>query len=249
MAKNKKPKKRKKLKFVKAPVLDQANSTLKKWEITIDKEGFNKIKHNLEFIQILNLARVTNALNFCYKALLDAGMAETPSGKRQLFYAMSFSNAVLFEGLVFAEKLENYFFDYDSYKKGFEVLLSDPVTKEIRSDGSRFNKIRNRMTYHFSPSIFEEVLRWAEFDTYVFGSSYGESNGDTFYSLPEDYAINFIIGKHSEIEEGKQIYEKMVQEIVSVMTRFFNSSQELIAEALLKKGWKIEEIKDSDNSQ
>jgi|GEM_PF-2146802 len=241
-ARNKKVKKRKGLRFVKRPDPKKTTNDFPAWKVTIDKKGFEKLKHNQEFIHILNLARVTNALNFCYKAIIDAGQAETPAGKRQLFYGMSFSNAVLYEGLTFAKKLEDYFFDYDSYKTGFEVLLNDPITKEITTKSSRFDKIRNRVTYHFHEDIFEKVLQWAEFDSYVFGSGHSDKNGDMFFSLAEDLVINFIIGKHVEMEEGREIYNKMIQEITYVMVRFFNSSQALIAEALLKKGWKIEEI-------
>ncbi len=240
MAKSKKNPKRKKLKLKKTPTQKQLSPAPKGWKLTIEKEGFDKLRHNQEFMHILNLARVTNALNFCYKALFDAGEAETPSGKRQLFYGMSFCNAVLYEGLACAGKLEDYFFDYDSYKKGFEVLLSDTLTKEIMRKGSRFDKIRNRLTYHFHPDIFEKVLPWGEFDSYMFGSGHSDKFGDIFYSLPEDLAINFLIGEHKEMEEGKQIYEKMMEEIISVMIRFVKSSEELIAEALLKKGWKVQ---------
>jgi hypothetical protein len=244
MAKGKKNPKRKKLRFIKPPAQKQLSPVPKGWKLTIEKEGFDKLRHNPEFMHILNLARVTNALNFCYKTLFDAGEAETPSGKRQLFYGMSFCNAVLYEGLDCARKLEDYFFDYESYKKGFEVLLNDPPTKQIMTKGSPFDKIRNRVTYHFNPSIFEDVLTWAEFDSYVFGSGHSDKFGDIFYSLPEDLAINFLIGEHKEMEEGKQIYEKMTGEIISVMIRFVKSSEELIAEALLKKGWKVQFAED-----
>jgi hypothetical protein len=256
MAKKKPRKKRKKVRYVKPrPTPKPATNAVleitadQQYKIVINKEGFDKLRHNPEFIQILNLSRVSNSLSFCYQSIIDAGQSETPAKRRHLYYASTFANAVLFEGLTCAKKLEDYFFDRKTYTEGLGVLLNDPITREIMEKGSRFDKIRNRVTFHFNPTIFEDVLTWAEFDSYIFGMGQGPHNGGFFFTLPEDLALNFIVGGKHEDDEGKEIYNKMQADIVSVMVRFFNAAQDLISEFLVDKGWTVELVAQTTNTE
>lgn len=217
------------------------------WSIVIEKEGFDKLRTDLEFALILNLARATNSLSFCYEAVIYVDKKDSFNTHRQLYHGMSFAAAVLYEGLKCAKKLEEYFFDFDSYKDGFELLLKDPIVEEMMKPKTRFDQLRNRVTYHFNEDIIERVLPWIEFDSYVFGRGKGETYRHQHYTLAEDIALNFIIGEEKDPVKGQQIYKEMWDQIIYVMTRFFSASQKLIAEVLLKKGWKVK-VEEKDNT-
>ena len=64
-------------------------------EIRTTKEEFDKLRSDRQFAKLLNLARVVNAIYFCFHTLLEYGGDSTPVGQRQHINAFLFSTGAL----------------------------------------------------------------------------------------------------------------------------------------------------------
>src|SRR5687768_14722800 len=84
---------------------------------------FSALRSDTAFIEIVRLARVTNALAFAYPPLLLTLENQSPSARRDRLTAMLYAGAFLHEGLHVAQGLGQHFRHYPQYKSGFAKLL------------------------------------------------------------------------------------------------------------------------------
>ncbi len=161
-------------------------------EIYISKEDFDKLRSDRSFVKLLNLARVVNALYFCFNAILDYTNDVTPAGQRQFYNAFLFSSGALYEGLIVADTLEKHFGDLDSYRNGFGKLLNNGKTKEMRT--TVLERIRNSCVFHFSEGVARKTIKTLDLPSYIFATNIGTKRAGTYYNLADETVINFLLG-------------------------------------------------------
>jgi hypothetical protein len=213
------------------------------WEIYISKEDFEKLRSDPSFLTLLPLARVVNALKFCFQTLIEHSAPDTPSGFRQHINSFLFSCGVLYEGLKIANKLGKRFGEREAFRNGFGKLLKRRETKKLNE--TVLNSMRNKLVFHFDEDVAPSVLKTFDLDTYVFATADGSQSGAVYYSLADSVAINFIIGEPGSKEEEERIFREILQSISIVITEYVSAADSLIADVLKDMNWKGRERKKS----
>jgi hypothetical protein len=211
-------------------------------EVYISKEDFDKLRSDRSFVKLLVLARVVNALYFCFSALLDYKNDLTPAGQRQSYNAFLFSSGALYEGLIVADTLEKHFGDRDSYSKGFGKLLKDAKTKEIRS--TILERMRNSCVFHFSEGVARKTIKTLNLQSYIFATNVGRKRSGTYYNLADETVINFLLGDPSSPAEEERKFRSDTQSVTDLLAAFVDSADSLIGEVLAEGSWKMRVKKD-----
>src|SRR6266404_3074188 len=168
-------------------------------EIRTSKGEFDKLRSDRRFAKLLNLARVVNAIYFCFHSLLEYSGDTTPAGQRQHLNAFFFSTGALYEGLVVADSLEKYFGDRESYQNGFGKFLNDPATQELRR--TTLKRMRNKFVFHYDEDVAKKLLKLLDLKSYVFATNIGSKRKGTYYNLADEVAINYLVKDSVSKEE------------------------------------------------
>ena len=210
------------------------------WDVFCTKEIFEKLKNDERFLNILTLARFFNALRFCQQPVIDARSSNRPSSSRQSINSFLFAGSVLYEGFLLAEKLGQHFRDFDSFKKGFAVLLRDNKIRMLRE--TVLKRMRNKFVFHFDHDIVSEALEYFELPNYRFATGFGKSSGELYYGLADEVAMNYLLQpkpNDTDTELDNRL-RSMMKEITQLMGQFTDAAERLIAEVLVSMGWTAE---------
>lgn len=204
--------------------------------VKIRKEKIDELRNDEEFVCALNLARMMNALSFCYESLKrTGGVDKTAVQNRQTVYGLSFMAATLYEAMDKVEEMRETLQGYDLYANGFSVFFADPLTKELRERYSSFHVMRNRTTFHFDPGVLQKTLKWIDLDEYVWLTGDGVTGAGSFYQMADDVILHFMVGKNLPDEQGRTAYLKIWEDIFNVTATFTNLAHKLVAEILVRK--------------
>jgi hypothetical protein len=207
-----------------------------RWEVYIPKIGFEKIRSDARLAALLRLARIVNALNFCFRALLQSNDEDTPAATRQHINSFLFACGILYEGIKVAKTLGKHFGDRESFKQGLAQLLKDKETKKLQE--TALNSMRNKIVFHYDEDAVTSTLSDLDLKSYIFASGYSPKTGETYYTLADEIAINFIIGAPGSKEEEDRIFRETLTRTVKVVTEFVRSSDALIADVLADMKWR-----------
>lgn len=101
----------------------------KRWTIEIDKTGFDKLKSDEKFWQLVALSRAVNALRFVQVALLaHSEESDSLHATRTRFNSFFFTCALLYEALRLVERMCKHFHQTPEFAPLHEIL------KEPRGD-------------------------------------------------------------------------------------------------------------------
>jgi hypothetical protein len=207
-----------------------------RWSFTASAEEFERFRADPQFATLLTLARVVNALQFCFHALLEPGGGDEPAHLRQRMNALLFSAGILHEGFAVAQTLGKHFRGRDSYQNGFRKLLADPVTQRLRS--TVLQTMRNDIAFHFNPDVAAAVLKGLNLDKYVFVTGVGPREGRMYYQLADEIVFNHLIGEGRSQEEEAQALKQLLIDFTYVISGFVNAASTLIPDVLVDMGWK-----------
>jgi hypothetical protein len=210
-----------------------------KWEIYLSKADFDRQRSDPRLPVILNLARIVNVLNFCFRTLLQSKDDGTPAEQRQYFNSFLFACGILYEGLKVANTLGKRFGDRDSFRNGFGRLLKDKETKRLLE--TVLNPMRNKIVFHFEEDVMKTTVQELDLESYSFVVGSGQASGDAYYELADTTAINFIIGNPDSKEEASQSFRETVKSITQVLSGYTDSANVLIVDVLRELNWKRRE--------
>jgi hypothetical protein len=209
------------------------------YDITCSKNDFEHLRTNEEFLELVSLARVLNALRFFYKTAMDSYALSGPVRARSSINSFLYAGSVLYEGFRTVEKLGKDLKSLDSYKSGFGVLLKDQTVRSFR--GSVLYKMRNKFVFHFDATVAKEALKEFHLPEYKFASGESKAGGDMYFGLADEAMINYLlepIGNEPD-ESLKRRYEKILQETVEVMGRFIKCAEKLMGDVLSNMGFSV----------
>jgi hypothetical protein len=207
-----------------------------RWEVYISKEDFERLRTDPRFVSLLPLARVTNALKFCFQVLIEQGIGDTPAATRQHINAFLFACGVLYEGLKIANTLGKQHSERTSFRNGFGKLLKSKDTKRLND--TVLNAMRNKLVFHFDEDVAPSVLESLNLEQYAFATADGDKSGAVYYNLADEIAINFIVGAPGSKEEEDRIFRETLETIARVITNFVSSADSLIADVLKDLNWR-----------
>jgi hypothetical protein len=210
----------------------------KKWDISLKKESFEKYRKDPGFALLLTLARVVNSLYFCQVPAVNLDINDnSPSAHRQRINSFFFTCGVLYEGLKVANSVGEYFGRSKSFKELFIPLLKDKKTKRIEKDV--LSRFRNKIVFHFDKDVAPNILDILDFETYIFAAASGDRNGDVYYGLADEIAINYMIGNQESEEKERSIARIIMTEVTEVAISFIDAAEKLFAEVLRDMGWEV----------
>jgi hypothetical protein len=212
-----------------------------RWEVYISKEEFEMLRSDASFLALLPLARVVNALRFCFQTLLEHSSDDKPSGLRQHINSFLFACGVLYEGLKIANTLGKQFGSRKSFRDGFGKLLKSKETKKLNE--TVLNPMRNKLVFHFDEDVAPSVLKNLDLERYAFATADGSKSGEIYYDLADEVAINFIIGEPGSRAEEDRVFREILKGVSIVMTEYVNSADSLIVDVLKDLNWKQRERK------
>jgi hypothetical protein len=210
-----------------------------RWEISVHQEQFEKIRSNPRLALLVTLARVVNALRFCHLAVVSLGDEDTPSDQRQRVNSFLFTSGILYEGLKVAGVLGKHFGSRDSFK-AMAAVLGDTRAKQLREGVLR--KLRNKVVFHYDDDVAPQALGQLELNRYVFATGLGSKNGDVYYNLADEVAVNHVVGQPTTVEAERETLHSMIRDITDVTVAFLDASEHLMVDALGDLGFEGHEL-------
>lgn len=211
-------------------------------EIFMSEEEFNKLRSDFRFARILTLARVCNALEFCFTTARDYSEDRTTKGSRQMINSLMFSMGVLYEGFKVVDNLEKHFGDKNSFKKGFGKLLNDKEVKDLREKHLR--NARDTFIFHYDNKVFSStILETLDLPEYVFATMQSPKYDGIYFNLADSIPFNYLT-KDAQAKDKINViiyYHGMLGKIIH---KYKESANFLIKDVLEEKGWQIREKSD-----
>jgi len=209
------------------------------YDISCSESTFNSIKSDDRFLKMLILSRCVNGLKFCLKSFVDTKGQTGPLAAGIILNSVFFSSSVLYEGFLLMDRLANDFRDIDSFKNGFGVLLHDKNVRQLRD--TFLNRMRNKFVFHFDNEVPQESLTNFKLPEYKFASGNGMSSGGMWFTLADEVVLNYLLqpDKDETDDELKKKYIKLLQDVSSIIFRFNESAEKLIAEVLGGMGFTV----------
>lgn len=206
------------------------------FELIIEKSKFEELIKNSIFIDMLDLARIENALAFCNQTVIDYP-GETPVSVRQRFRAFFFTIGILHEGLKKIQNLERKY----GHKKSFKSKAFDDGFRKLLAESSVINflenfsdNVRDKTAFHFDKDIIKTALRnkkGFKLDKFIFAKADSEKAGDIYFVLADEIDFNYhlsLIGKDNSIDDLKEV----VGETMEILSKYLKASSEFIVEQM-----------------
>lgn len=216
----------------------------RRWEITLSKEEFERVKQDERFWAILTLARILNALRFVQLAGLSAESNDTPYTQRQRLNSFLFLGAILYDGLIFARSLGKHFREFPEFKDGFGRLFED---REVRDfSDNMLSKLRNKFVFHFDKDVAPEAIRSLDLTQYVFASGADRHTGTVHYWLADVASLFCLLDQDNGVSIGdlQAWFTNLIHRTTDLSGRFGTAAEELIAAAMEGLGAGTLEFKD-----
>jgi hypothetical protein len=215
-------------------------------EVFMLNEDFDKIRSDFRFARIIRLARVCNAILFCFNSYLDYMDDDSPMGLRQRFNATFFLAGILYEGLEVIDNLKIHFGECKSFKNGFEKLINESNVIDFRKN--ELATSRDKFIFHYDKDVATKSLKILDFPEYLFVTASGTELGSSYFNLADEVAINYLIDNLKSKEDEKQFMRNYYGMLASISTEFIHSADKLFGEVLNEMGWKIRERKLDDSN-
>ena len=195
---------------------------------------FGALRSDPAFVEIVRLARVTNALAFAYPPLLVTLEDQSPSARRDRFAAMAYAGALLHEGLHVAQGLGKHFRHLPQYKAGFAKLLGDRKVATFRKEV--LDKLRDELVFHFdAKSVATGLTKFPEEETLIASMS-DARHGNIYFDFADEVVLGYLYGDAESPEEYLAHVAKFIEEIAEMLNRYMSAAHSLIPAALRKMG-------------
>ena len=208
------------------------------------KELWASIRTDPAFVELVRLARVTNALALAYPPLLVSLEDQSPAARRDRFVAMAYAGSLLHEGLIVAQGLGKHFRHLKQYKKGFARLFSDKTIKEFRK--KTLSKLRDELVFHVDrESVAQGLRQFPDAETLI-ATSVNFRQGDIYFDLADEIVLDYLYGHAETEEEYLAEVGKFIERIADLLNLYMRASHSLISAALNELGCHIKPFERPD---
>jgi hypothetical protein len=164
-------------------------------------------------------------------ALVNDAEDFSPAASRSRINSFLFGSAILYEGLLLAEKMNQQFGRNETYHQGLHALLKDPTARVLRQ--SHMGPARNFAVFHYDPEEFGRIVRSAGVDECEFMTGLGNLSRESYFPFADTLAAELLMGKAS----SDDFYENLgsvMSETRELAQRFVRSSELLISRCLFE---------------
>ena len=197
-------------------------------------ERWATLRSEPAFLELVRLARVTNALALVYPPIFVSHDDQSPAARRDRFAAMVYAGALLHEGLHVAQGLGKHFRDLKQYKEGFAKLLGDRGVGKFRT--KTLDKVRDKLVFHVDrESIAKGLARYPEGETLIATAS-DFSQGHSYFDLADEVVLGYLFGDALTADEYLARVESFLGETSDLHSRYMRAAHSLIPAALRRMG-------------
>ena len=214
-----------------------------RWEVALTEEQRAMFGAKPGLLQLLTLARVVNALMFCFDAILRIEQDGSPATSRQTTNSVFFTAGVLYEGLLTAEEIREHFGDRESYREGLGKMLADPGIVRLRD--KVLIRLRNQVAFHFDKKMAPKIWKEINLPTLRFAVGRGKTSGGMYYQLADEVAINYFINEVLGVKGSAGVeleaYKDHLRELRDTLTSFVHGADRLIGDVMSELGCTVRE--------
>ena len=205
------------------------------YKITCSREQLLAQCGDTRLHRAATLARIANSLRFAQMASTPPDGSSETAANRQRAASFFYLTGLLYEALVFADRLGAQFKDSPAFRDGFAKLLKEPRTRELR-DGV-LNRLRNKAIYHHDDDVFEQGLPLVDADEIVFLRADARRPSAYSYELADVAILRFALASNSPTAAFLTEVSEVMIKVVEVSARFAVCSDLLIRETLADLNW------------
>lgn len=204
------------------------------WHFECDTAIFERIKTEKSFQQILALARAVNGLQFVISALLKDDQDFSPKATRSRINSFLFGSAILYEGLLLVEKMNQQFGRNETFAQGLHTLLKDPAAQTLRH---HMGRARNFAVFHYNPEEFGRIVKSASVEECEFMVGRGKMSRESYFPFADTLAQEVLMGRASSDEDFYDNLRSVMDETKELARRFVEFSERLISRCLCEWGF------------
>lgn len=183
--------------------------------IRIKPEVVNRFRTSDDFIAMIRVARLSNALNYTMERIAqDIQASMTPSQMRAVWRNLYNAGGYVYEGLLLAEALRNDGHSSSRYFGDFNAILEDDqyarwkeITRVIRNSAAFHLDHHDRSTRKALRSIDERI--------YDFVSAEDDSLGAVYFNIADAVDLHLII---EEFRDGHEDDLEVLDEVRITVT-------------------------------
>lgn len=205
-------------------------------QIVADAETWDRMRREPQFVELIRLARVANALSLAYPPIFLPHSDQSPRARRTRFAGLFYSAALLKEALHAARSLGKWFRDKPQYQEGIGAILSDPKMQVLESNIA--DKIRDELVFHFDRAAIAIGLERLPTGETVIGSfpDTGPEIGETHFDIADEAALAYLFGDVASSDEYVARIAQFMDDNTELLRRFLSGAHRLIAIGLLDYG-------------
>jgi hypothetical protein len=208
-------------------------------------EVWASIRSNAAFIELVRLARITNALALAYPPVLVSLEDQSPSARRDRFVAMAYAGSLIHEGLIVAQSLGKHFRDLKQYKEGFAELFGDEKVKRFRTQ--TLDRLRDELVFHVDrDSVAEGLQRFPEGETLI-ATATEFRQGEIYFDLADEIVLGYLFGQAETQEQYFAEVGTFIEQIADLLNRYMRASHSLIPAALREMGCYVKPFRRPDS--
>lgn len=196
----------------------------------IKKQVFDKFWDNDDFVAMIRVARLTNALNYMGDCIAEnPGPPETPPQFRTTFRNLYNTGGYVHEGLLLVEHLRDNGHSSHRYFGGFKRILDDPKYAEKRE---MTRVIRNSAAFHLdhhdrSTRKGLEIIR--DLHQYDFVSGEDDSLGALYFNIADLVDVNLIIHElKGERTDEKEALREIANSVTNLLGDMARASEKFV---------------------
>lgn len=206
------------------------------YALPLSKDNLDRLRNDPEFLFILPLARIHNALFFCDLPL----RIETKAYSVDL-NSLIFSCSLMYESLKVIKNIKKEFKDDVYFTNRFNRILKSKKNNTLET---LLKKTRNKYGFHFDKEIMKIAIKNhnVEITNFLIGL---DTHEEVYFGFVDELFINYLIYDPMLKETNKQLqtkYKQILNDIVYLKAELLTLLREVITDVLNKKGLQIVSI-------
>ena len=206
------------------------------WELICSGEVFARLRKDEEFAFLLTLSRVLNALKFGVETHRAGGTERTPVAERRRVGAFLYLASALHETLQLKKAAESKWGKLPVFVEVFEAFDEEKLDAEtIRL----LNRIRNRASFHFDPTVAGRALSELPDEPFAFLTATGRDTMNSNYELADLITFGFVFEATGNVEKLAASLTTFRPILDSLLGTFISKSDRILVRRLLALGFEI----------
>lgn len=193
--------------------------------VRIRRSKFNDIRANDDFISMIRIGRVLNALNFTMQLIIENKTIDSAVGRRNHYRTNFNAGGFLYEGLLLVDDLRSKYANDDSF-----TILRDLPFKTSDRRRKIVKTIRDNVAFHFDHknNTVRPTLENLNTDYFEFYSADGPQLGQFYFNLSDLIDINYILDELNDDKPERETHVEIYQVIDDLTAHFVRGAEAFI---------------------